>query len=203
MGQLFLSKHYRLKGDNMLCDFLSFCSAKVSSLICKLEPCRCSTTHYFTFGGLFTYLAIYTSMMDRVSYPLLWLDNKKNLLFLLIFFFKVYNLTKGEQTTYVPKKITIGLSAWVTFKVVSKSRYNFMWWKYDYFSTFQWRPHLIWSSNHKEIWIFVKQVTGPFVPSFAIRMYMAFTDTLRSQHTDLQTFKIVCIPFQQRLILTT
>ena len=33
------------------------------------------------------------------------------------------------------------------------------------------------------------QVTGPFVPSFAIRMYMAFTDTLRSQHTDLQTFK--------------
>ena len=64
-------------------------------------------------------------------------------------------------------------------------------------------PHLIWSSNHKEIWIFVKQVTGPFVPSFAIRMYMAFTDTLRSQHTDLQTFKIVCIPFQQRLILTT
>ena len=50
-------------------------------------------------------------------------------------------------------------------------------------------PHLIWSTNHKEIWIFVKQVTGPFVPSFAIRMYMAFIDTLRSQNTDLQTFK--------------
>ena len=102
-----------------------------------------------------------------------------------------------------PKKITIGLSAWITFKVVSESKYNFKLWKYDYFSTFQWRPHLIWSSNHKEIWIFVKQVTGPFVPSFAIRMYMAFTDTLRSQHTDLQTFQILCIPFQQRLILTT
>ena len=40
-----------------------------------------------------------------------------------------------------------------------------------------------------DIWIFVKQVTGPFVPSFAIRMYMAFIDTLRSQNTDLQTFK--------------
>ena len=104
---------------------------------------------------------------------------------------------------YVPKKITIGLSAWITLKVVSESKNNFKLWKYDYFSTFQWRPHLIWSSNHKEIWIFVKQVTGPFVPSFAIRMYMAFTDTLRSQHTDLQTFQILCIPFQQRLILTT
>ena len=44
------------------------------------------------------------------------------------------------------------------------------------FSTFQWKLHLIWSSNHKEMWIFVKQVTGPFVPSFAIRMYMAFAD---------------------------
>ena len=47
----------------------------------------------------------------------------------------------------------------------------------------------MWSTNHKEIWIFVKQVTGPFVPSFAVRMYMAFIDTLRSQNTDLQTFK--------------
>ena len=104
---------------------------------------------------------------------------------------------------YVPKKITIGLSAWITFKVVSESKYNFKLWKYDYFSTFQCRPHLIWSSNHIEIWIFVKQVTGPFVPSFAIGMYVAFTDTLPSQHTDLQTFQILCIPFQQRLILTT
>ena len=86
---------------------------------------------------------------------------------------------------YVPKKITIGLPAWITFKVASESNYNFKLWKYDYFSTFQWRPHLIWSSNHKEIWICVKQVTGPFVPSFAIRMYVAFTDTLPSQHTDL------------------
>ena len=93
---------------------------------------------------------------------------------------------------------TIGLSASITFKVVSESKYNFKLWKYDYFSTFQWRPHLIWSSNPKEIWIFVKQVTSPFVPSFAIRMYVAFTDTLPSQHTDLQTFQILCIPFQQR-----
>ena len=27
---------------------------------------------------------------------------------------------------YVPKKITTGLSAWITFKVVSESKYNFM-----------------------------------------------------------------------------
>ena len=35
---------------------------------------------------------------------------------------------------------------------------------------------------------FCKQVTGPFVPSFAIRMYVAFTDTLRSQ---TQTCKLL------------
>ena len=118
-------------------------------------------------------------------------------------YYKQLDLAIDRPIPYVPKKITIGLSAWITLKVVSESKNNFKLWKYDYFSTFQWRPHLIWSSNHKEIWIFVKQVTGPFVPSFAIRMYMAFTDTLRSQHTDLQTFQILCIPFQQRLILTT
>ena len=27
---------------------------------------------------------------------------------------------------YVPKKITIGLSAWITFKVVNESEYNFV-----------------------------------------------------------------------------
>ena len=27
---------------------------------------------------------------------------------------------------YVPKKITIGLSAWITFEVESESKYNFM-----------------------------------------------------------------------------
>ena len=39
-------------------------------------------------------------------------------------------------------------------------------WNYDYFPTIQWRPHLIWPNNHKEIWIFVKQVTGPFFSKF-------------------------------------
>ena len=38
-------------------------------------------------------------------------------------------------------------------------------WNYDHFSTIQWRPHLIWPSSHKEIWIFVKQVIGPFLPA--------------------------------------
>ena len=28
---------------------------------------------------------------------------------------------------------------------------------YDYLSTIQWRPHLIWPGSHKEIWIFVKK----------------------------------------------
>ena len=45
-------------------------------------------------------------------------------------------------------------------------------WNYDYFPTIQWRPHLIWPNNHKDIWIFVKQVTGPFFPSFVTWMYM-------------------------------
>ena len=45
-------------------------------------------------------------------------------------------------------------------------------WNYDYFSTIQWKSHLIWPNNHKEIWIFVKQVTGPFFPSFVTWMYM-------------------------------
>ena len=30
------------------------------------------------------------------------------------------------EIPYVPKKITTGLSAWITFKVVSESKYNFM-----------------------------------------------------------------------------
>ena len=46
-------------------------------------------------------------------------------------------------------------------------------WNYDYLSTIQWRPHLIWPSSHKEIWIFVKQIIGPFLPSFVTWMYVA------------------------------
>ena len=46
-------------------------------------------------------------------------------------------------------------------------------WNYDYFSTIQWRPHLIWPSSNKEIWIFVEQVIGPFLPSFVTWMYVA------------------------------
>ena len=36
------------------------------------------------------------------------------------------NLQTNLHLPYVPKKITIGLSAWITFKVVSESKYNFM-----------------------------------------------------------------------------
>ena len=32
----------------------------------------------------------------------------------------------ADDIPYVPIKITIGLSAWITFKVVSESKYNFM-----------------------------------------------------------------------------
>ena len=59
---------------------------------------------------------------------------------------------------------------------------------YDYFSTIQWRPHLIWPNGHKEIWIFVKQVIGPFLPSFVTWMYVASTGRLCSQKTRLQTY---------------
>ena len=63
-------------------------------------------------------------------------------------------------------------------------------WNYDYSSTIQWRPHLIWPSSNKEIWIFVKQdlVIGPFLPSFVTWMYVASTGRLCLQKTDLQTY---------------
>ena len=38
----------------------------------------------------------------------------------------MYVLGRNQDIPYVPKKITIGLSAWITFKVVSESKYNFM-----------------------------------------------------------------------------
>ena len=61
-------------------------------------------------------------------------------------------------------------------------------WNYDNFSTIQWKPHLIWPCSDKEIWIFVKQVIGPFLPSFVTWMYVAFTGRLCSQKTGLQTY---------------
>ena len=64
-------------------------------------------------------------------------------------------------------------------------------WNYDYFSTIQWRPHLIWPSSHKEIWIFIKQVIGPFLPSFVTGMYVASTGRLCSQKTGFQSYSNV------------
>ena len=61
-------------------------------------------------------------------------------------------------------------------------------WNYDYFSTIQWRPHLIWPCCHKEIWIFVRQVIGPFLPSFVTWMYVVSTFRLCSQKTGLQAY---------------
>ena len=56
-----------------------------------------------------------------------------------------------------PQKITIGI--WVS---IAKEPFIF--------STIQWRPHLIWPSSHKEIWIFVKEVICPFLPRFVTGM---------------------------------
>ena len=64
-------------------------------------------------------------------------------------------------------------------------------WNYDYFPTIQWRPHLIWPNNHKDIWIFVKQVTGPFFKVLSLEctwMYVASTGRLCSQKTGSQTY---------------
>ena len=61
-------------------------------------------------------------------------------------------------------------------------------WNYNYFPTIQWRPHLIWPSSHKEIWILVRQVIGPFLPSFVTWMYVDSTGRLCSQKTGLQTY---------------
>ena len=43
-------------------------------------------------------------------------------------------------------------------------------------------------SSHKEIWNFIKQVIGPFLPSFVTWMYVASTGRLCSQKTGLQTY---------------
>ena len=55
-------------------------------------------------------------------------------------------------------------------------------------STIQRGPHLIWPSSNKEIWIFVKQVISPFLPSFVTWRYVGFTGRLCSQKTGLQTY---------------
>ena len=88
----------------------------------------------------------------------------------------------------VPKKITIGI--WVSIAKIPfmKSEKSNQIIKLWLFSTIQWRPHLIWPSSHKEIWIFAKQVIGPFLPSFVTWMYVASTGRLCSQKTSLQTY---------------
>ena len=88
----------------------------------------------------------------------------------------------------VPKKITIGIWVSIVKEPFMESKNQTRLWNYDYFSTIQWRPHLIWPSSHKEIWIFVKQVIGPFLPSFVTWMYVASTGRLCSQKIGLQTY---------------
>ena len=62
-------------------------------------------------------------------------------------------------------------------------------WNYDNFSTIQWRPHLIWPSSHKEIWIFVKEVIIMSLSSkFCHWNVCGFTGRLGSQKTGLQSY---------------
>ena len=42
--------------------------------------------------------------------------------------------------------------------------------------------------SHKEIWIFVKEDTCPFLPSFVTGMYVVSTGRLCSQKTGLQSY---------------
>ena len=72
----------------------------------------------------------------------------------------------GHHYCMSQKKITIGLSASITFKVYNKSKYNFRLWNYNFLPAFCRKPHYIWSSSYAEIWIFIKHVTRPFPPSF-------------------------------------
>ena len=68
---------------------------------------------------------------------------------------------------YVPEKITIRLSASITFKVLNRLKYNFRLYNCNLFSAFCRKPHVIWSSSHTEMWIFIKYVTGPYLIGFA------------------------------------
>ena len=95
---------------------------------------------------------------------------------------------KTHNLPIVKKKITIGIWVSIAKEPIMESEKSTGLWNYDYFPTIQWRPHLIWPSSHKEIWIFVKQVIGPFIPSFVTWMYVASTGRLCSQKTGLQTY---------------
>ena len=70
-------------------------------------------------------------------------------------------------------------------------------WNYDYFSTIQWRPHLIWPSSHKEIWIFVKEVKS-YVPFFQVLslecMWFPQADCVHKRQACNHT-KMLCITF--------
>ena len=74
-------------------------------------------------------------------------------------------------------------------------------WNSDYFSTIQWRPHLIWPSSNKEIWIFVKQVICSFLPSFVTWMYVASTGRFCSQRQACKYIQILCIPFFKKKVV--
>ena len=89
------------------------------------------------------------------------------LLFLLIYIFTFLN-------TDCPKKIQSAFGYRFQKNPLWNLKNQTRLWNYDYFSTIQWRPHLIWPSSNKEIWIFVKQVIGPFLPSFVTWMYIGF-----------------------------
>ena len=82
------------------------------------------------------------------------------------------SFSRDSCTDCPPKKYNrhLGIDCKRTLYGIRKNQTGL--WHYDYSPTIQWRSYLIWPNNHKEIWIFVKQVTGPFFPSFVTWMYM-------------------------------
>ena len=97
----------------------------------------------------------------------------------------------------VPPKNTIGI--WVSiakepFMESEKSN------RIMKLTIFQWRPHMIWPSSHKEIWIFVKQVIGPLLPSFVTWLHVTSTGRLCSQKTGLQTYSNFMHTFLRKVV---
>ena len=80
-------------------------------------------------------------------------------------------------------------------------------WNCDYFPIIQWRPHLIWPNNHKEIWILCKARHGDNSSKFCHLnvhecMWLPQADCVHKRQA-LKHIRISCISLWQRLFLTT
>ena len=103
---------------------------------------------------------------------------------IVIFKYYMYRLSPPPKTKKKKKKKPnrhLGIDCKRTLYGIWKIKPDFE--TMTIFLQFSEDPYLIWPSGHKEIWIFVKQVIGPFLPSFVTWMYVASIGRLCSQKT--------------------